>query len=909
MVPRIRRFFDIRRGELAPVVFSFVYVAVVVASFLLAKPVRNGLFLQDYGPYALVYVYAAVPVVLSLLVPLSARVARRIGQRAMIVFSLWFFCGNVLLFWALFTFARIWSLPAIFYVWVNCFGVIAPVQAWSFVSTLFDTRQAKRLFGLVGAGASLGGIAGGALGRLLIGPMGGTVNLLLVLAVLIAAAALIVSAAVRRMPRRPAASALGQALPSFRGSLQTIASSRYLRLIAAMVFLVAIATQWIGFQFSMEATARYGGDADRLTAFFSGFNVSLGVAAFAMQLFLTGPVLRRFGMTYTLMLLPLALLSGSGLILLVPVFWPVLFTFGVDQGLRFSVDKASYELLYLPLAGRGRSQIRAAIDIVVNRVADAIGAVMLGIATKGFFGLGGFGWGLRGTAAINAVVLAAWVFVAWRLRSEYVAAIGESILHHRIETERAAAAAVERTGALAIDGQLRSKDEARVLYALGALEAQRDAQSLPALRALLRAHNPDIRRRALRLLNESGDKGAASDVELLMHDADLETRAEALLYLSRHGRLDPLAAISNLEEFPDLSIRASTAAFLAAPGPAQNVDAARLILRAMIDETGADAPQVRHEAARLVELRPEAFEDELPLLLAAQEEDPDVLSHAARAAGKLGSATLAPSLIPHLASAGAAPAVIDGLSRIGDRALPYIKAGLHDERLPLEARRELPIVLARIGTPAAEQVLVDALLQGDAALRYRIIASLNKLQRAHPDATVDPDVIELVLAAEITGHYRSYQVLAAIEQAKESEEVVRGLRHSMEHEVERIFRLLALLAPAVDFESAYVGVSAADRAVRANAVEFVERSLPPALAQLLLPLIDPQVTADQRVTLADRLVGAEIDSVEAAITTLLASDDAWLRETALAARERLWRPAREALAGQETEPAVLGAGL
>ena len=43
---------------------------------------------------------------------------------------------------------------------MSCYGVIAPVQAWSFANSLFDTRQAKRLFGLIGAGASLGAIVG-----------------------------------------------------------------------------------------------------------------------------------------------------------------------------------------------------------------------------------------------------------------------------------------------------------------------------------------------------------------------------------------------------------------------------------------------------------------------------------------------------------------------------------------------------------------------------------------------------------------------------------------------------------------------------------------------------------------------------------------------------------------------------
>ena len=77
MVSRIRRFFDVRPGEGLRVLVSFLYVAVVVAAFLLAKPIRNSLFLELYGPYALVYVYAAVPVALSLFVPIYARIAAR----------------------------------------------------------------------------------------------------------------------------------------------------------------------------------------------------------------------------------------------------------------------------------------------------------------------------------------------------------------------------------------------------------------------------------------------------------------------------------------------------------------------------------------------------------------------------------------------------------------------------------------------------------------------------------------------------------------------------------------------------------------------------------------------------------------------------------------------------------------
>src|SRR5512145_2137196 len=114
MVPRLRRFFDVRPGEGLPVLLTFLYIAVVVAAFLLAKPIRNGLFLREYGPYYLVYVYAAVPIVLSLFVPLYARAVARIGSRRVTAVTLVFFCGNVLLFWWAFRFRPFDLLPGLF---------------------------------------------------------------------------------------------------------------------------------------------------------------------------------------------------------------------------------------------------------------------------------------------------------------------------------------------------------------------------------------------------------------------------------------------------------------------------------------------------------------------------------------------------------------------------------------------------------------------------------------------------------------------------------------------------------------------------------------------------------------------------------------------------------------------------
>jgi AAA family ATP:ADP antiporter len=92
---------------------------------------------------------------------LAARLgARRVTTAALMCFSL-----NVLVLWFAFRQAPPPRLTAVFYVWVNCFGVVVPVQAWTFASSVFDARQARRLFGLIGAGASAGAIGGGLLDR------------------------------------------------------------------------------------------------------------------------------------------------------------------------------------------------------------------------------------------------------------------------------------------------------------------------------------------------------------------------------------------------------------------------------------------------------------------------------------------------------------------------------------------------------------------------------------------------------------------------------------------------------------------------------------------------------------------------------------------------------------------------
>ena len=401
----------------------------------------------------------------------------------------------------------------------------------------------------------------------------------------------------------------------------------------------------------------------------------------------------------------------------------------------------------------------------------------------------------------------------------------------------------------------------------------------PAVRALVRHESPEVRAQALRLLGRQGDPTMTPEVERLLYDPHLEVRTEALLYLTQHAHVDPLERIQELGDFPDFSLRAALASFLARPGSAQNLDAARAILVAMVAESGAAGRRTRLEAAQLLASVPDAFDPELKLLL--QDPDAEVAAAAIRAVGRLRKRTLVPRVLERLAQPGLTDVAIAVLASMGDAIVGTLRDHLIDPSAPLDIRREIPAVLQAIGTPAAQYVLLESVLDSDTILRHRVITALNKLGQSHPERRVDTRLIETVLGAEIMGHYRSYQVLGSLGGALDARDpVVQALKDSINQEAERIFRLLKILYPARDMHSAFVGLQADDPIVQDNAIEFLDSILSPQLRALLVPLFDRGVSIAQRGQRANVLLGASLGDREEAIAVMMMSQDPWLKSCA-----------------------------
>jgi hypothetical protein len=203
---------------------------------------------------------------------------------------------------------------------------------------------------------------------------------------------------------------------------------------------------------------------------------------------------------------------------------------------------------------------------------------------------------------------------------------------------------------------------------------------------------------------------------------------------------------------------------------------------------------------------------------------------------------------------------------------------LSDPGVPIEVRQQVPVILANVGTQLACNVLVECLLDADSRLRLRIVSALNTIYSLHPELECDAEILEMLLAAEILGHYRSYQILERLETVLQSDELLAGpLFESMKQEVERIFRVLDLLYPRDNFSSAYVGLQSKNRIVCDNALEFLDNVLQTQFRRMLVPLLDSKVSIAERATIANRLVPARIENSEQAIAVLVSCNDPCLR--------------------------------
>ena len=153
--------FDIRAGEFKRAFLMMLYIFLVISSNLILKPTVISLFLSEFGVDQLPIVFIFVAVFAAAGIAIYSHSLKTTSINIIIVRTFLYSNLSFFLFWILIeaNFLNGWAIY-LFYIWVAIFSVLSASQFWIFANLIFNTREAKRLFGFIGAGAIAGGIFG-----------------------------------------------------------------------------------------------------------------------------------------------------------------------------------------------------------------------------------------------------------------------------------------------------------------------------------------------------------------------------------------------------------------------------------------------------------------------------------------------------------------------------------------------------------------------------------------------------------------------------------------------------------------------------------------------------------------------------------------------------------------------------
>ena len=366
MTQWLERLLSLRRGDIGRGSLLFLYYFLIIAGYVSGQIARDALFLDRFEAVQLPYPDIVIAAGVGLVVAAYLRLARALPHMGLLAGSLLVFASTAFLFWwGLNTVGWDWLYAAL-YIWVGVFGVLAITQVWTLANFKLTTREAKRVFGLVGSGGILGGIFGSFVSRNLAATLG-TSSILLALGLSLVGCAGIVVLIGRQgdrdTPARSHADSSDRPV-SFIESVRLVAQSPHLRSIAALICVGSIVTTLAGWQFKAVSAASFQ-DTDQLAVFFADILMYTGIIAFAAQVLVTSRVLQRFGVGVALLILPTALALGTTSVLIWGNLLAVTLLRSSDKVLRYSIDTAALQLLYLPVPTHVKVGVKSLIDTVI----------------------------------------------------------------------------------------------------------------------------------------------------------------------------------------------------------------------------------------------------------------------------------------------------------------------------------------------------------------------------------------------------------------------------------------------------------------------------------------------------------------------------------------------------------------
>ena len=877
---------EVRPDERATTLLMFMYSFLAMTTYNIVQPVTRSAFIADFGAGNIPYVLLAAGPAVGLLMHAYGRVDATLPKQWALPLLQVGLAAVLAAFWLLFQTGSRW-VSAGFYLFGLLLGTLLVSQFWTLAHEIYDPRQARRLFGFIGAGFGLGGMAGA--GLVIAGPAGRDALLLLSAGLLLATTGLVVAIARRvRRVHDPAVDPENTQTPGIIAALRLVGASPSLRQIAALIGLAALGGVVVDQQLNMAAEQFRGGDEDAVTSFLASVRLVVSASQFVLQIAFVKQIYRLLGLGFALLMLPLGLAATAVPILVSGALLAPAVATVVDRSIRYSVDRTTREMLFLPVPSSLTRRAKPLLDVTVDRLARGTGAVLMLVLIQPW----GLGLAWPQLSIVVLVMVGAWLVLAARAKDRYVVAIRNGLESQAVDIR--AVDVADLTTVEALLEELAHPEERRVLYAINVLESL-DKQHL-VTPLLLHHRAPAVRARALTMLGGSRPEVMRRwepMVARLVNDSDADVRAHAIVQLARFRGEDAARLAHSLLTAQSPRAAVSAAVVLASTGRAQDAAVAETTLTTLAADGSDAAALVRRDVAAAIRQLDNRTCRQLliPLL---QDTDPRVAEEAMRSvrAFRPFDRLYVPTLTSLLGDRRLKGGARDVLVAYGEPVVEFLGYALRDPDEDVWVRRHVPATLARVPVQQSMDVLVAHLDDPDGFLRYKVVAAMNHLHRLGPELAFSNDRVEAVVLAETRRfftHLTLRQALVDAEPAYDDTLLSRVLGEKTTRAVDRVYRLLALLHPWRDVESVRWTIERGGASSRGQAFEYLDNVLSQRLRRVVLPMLE-DLPGPERARRGHELLRTRARDLEETLLALINDGDEIVAAAAidLVGKQRLW---------------------
>ncbi|MEO7520859.1 MAG: MFS transporter [Gemmatimonas sp.] len=452
---RLRDAVGAREGEGSVVLWASAYYFLVLAAYYVLRPIRDDMGAAS-GVENLAWLFTGTMLGMLAVHPLYTSLVSKLPRKRFIPLAYRFFIANLVVFYLVFRSVdasqSVW-VGRVFFIWTSIFNLFVVSVFWSLITDIFRPGQGKRLFGIVAIGGTIGAVFGSTITTALVGVMG-PLNLMLVSALILelavraaktldraeaglrAADTTTVSDASERTAPSVApvgaapvgAAPVGAAPVGWSAATPTassgsnsdtvigggvldgikhIAKSPYLLGIASLILFYTISSTFLYFQ-QVDIVARvFKDDPTGRTRVFGAMDLAVNILTLLAQLFLTGRVMKWFGVGFALAFLPVVTALGFGIMAIAPVLTVLIVFQTIRRAGNFAIQRPGREALFTVLPRTDKYKAKNFCDTTVYRFGDQVGA-------WSYTAMGVFGLGLSGLAFSMVPLSIAWfVLTLW----------------------------------------------------------------------------------------------------------------------------------------------------------------------------------------------------------------------------------------------------------------------------------------------------------------------------------------------------------------------------------------------------------------------------------------------------------------------------------------------------------------